>query len=239
MSTDSIKLELQERTVLGKGLGALRAQGTVPAVVHDHGKPSIHVMGDAVAVAKVFQAAGKHHPVELKVDGKPHLALIKDVDFEPTKHRLRHVVFQAIKQNETVSAEVPIELDGEMPAEKLSLLVLTQLDHVEIEALPRDLPDVLKVDATQLAEVGDHLTVADLIVPSGVTVMTDPTAQIAIVEMPKDQEADANAAAAEMVAEAGEPEADVPAIEGGDSDQTGQVPEEDTGGKKAFQDKGE
>ncbi len=203
MSDETIALDLKERTVVRKGLSGLRQEGLVPAVIHDHGKPSIHVMGDATQVNKVYTHAGKHHPVQLSVGSKQHLALIKDVDFEPTKHNLRHVVFQAIKQDEAVEAEIPVLFaEVEIPAEKLSLMVLKQLDHVQVKALPKDLPDELVVDPSKLAEVGDHLTVADLVVPSGVTILTEPHQQIAIVELPKDQEAEANAAAAALAEDA-------------------------------------
>jgi large subunit ribosomal protein L25 len=180
----------------------------VPAVIHDHGKDSIHVQGDFLKLVKVYAAAGKHHPVQLKVGGKEHLALIKDVDFEPAKHRMRHVVFQAINKNEETEAEIPVVFlaDAEIPAERVSLLVLKQLDHVEVKALPRDLPDELVVDPSTLAEVGDNLTVADLKAPEGVTILTAPETQIAIVEMPKDQIAEADAAAAALAEDAGKPE---------------------------------
>ncbi len=202
MSGDKIAVELQERTVIRKGLTGLRQEGMVPAVIHNHGKESLLVMGDYVKLTKVYSQAGKHHPVEVIVGGKQHLALIKDVDYEPAKHRLRHVVFQAIKQNEEVEAEIPVVFKEytEIPAEKASLLVLKQLDHVEVKAFPRDLPDQLVVDPSSLNEVGDTLSVADLVVPFGVTVLTEPDTNIAIVEMPRDQLAEANAAAAEQAA---------------------------------------
>ncbi len=204
MSDDKISVVLENRDVVRKGLGKLRDDGKVPAVIHDHGKPSIHVTGNFVELSKVYGAAGKHHPVELSVGKSQHLALIKDVDYEPTKHRMRHVVFQAIKQDEEVEAEVPVifQADVEIPAEKMSLLVLKQLDHVQIKAFPRNLPDELVVDPASLAEVGDSLSVADLVVPSGVTILTDPTTQIAIVEMPRDQIAEADAAAASLAEDA-------------------------------------
>lgn len=206
MSSETITLELSKRDVIGKGLKQLRDTGHVPAVIHNHGKDSLHVSAPYSDISKVFASAGKHHPVQLKVDGKQHLALIKDTDFEPVKHRLRHVVFQAIKQNEKTTAEIPVVLSGEdIPAQKKSLLVLTQLDHVEVEALPKDLPDQLTVDATTLEEVGDHLTVADIKVPDGVKILTDPSNQIAIVEMPKDQLAEADAAAASLAEDADKP----------------------------------
>lgn len=199
MSNDTIGVELKKRDTIGKGLTKLRTTGQVPAVVHNHGKESMHVSGDFLKLTKVYAQAGKHHPVELSLDGKQHLALIKDVDFDPRKHQIRHVVFQAIKQNEKTTAEVPVVLVGEeIPAEKKSLLVLTQIDSVKVEALPRDLPDELTIDATKLEEVGDHLYVSDIQAPSGVTILSDPEASVAVVEMPKDQIAEADAAAAAL-----------------------------------------
>lgn len=215
MSGDNIAVELQERSVLGKGLTQLRDDGHIPAVIHNHGKDSIHVMGDYTALTKMYAQAGKHHPVELKVAGKQHLALIKDADFEPTKHRLRHVVFQAIKQDEKVEAEIPLKVVGDAPAEKMSLMVLTQLDTVQVEALPKNLPDELTIDASTLAEVGDNLTVAGIVAPAGVTILTDPTQQIAIVEMPRDQVAEANAAAEALAEDAATGKAEDESAEAG------------------------
>lgn len=204
MSGDAIVLELAERKVVRKGLRGLRESGQIPAVIHNHGQESIHVMGDATQMQKTYSAAGKHHPVQLTVGKEQHLALIKDVDFEPAKHRMRHIVFQAIKQNEETEAEVPITFkEVEIPAEKASLLVLKQLDRVQVKALPRDLPDELVIDPSTLAEVGDSLTVADLKLPEGVTVLSDPVTQVAVVEMPKDQLAEADAAAAALAEDAG------------------------------------
>src|SRR3990167_8610604 len=173
MSGQDIALSLQERTVQGKAVKQLRRDGLIPAVVHDHGKPSKVVMAPYLEVYRVYQQAGKHHSLSLDVGNEKIMALIKDVDFDPKKHQLRHVVFNAIKADEKVETEVPVVLEGEIPAEKAGLMVITQLDHVEIEALPKDLIDELKVDATKLVEIGDKITVADLNVPDGVTSLTD------------------------------------------------------------------
>lgn len=210
MSTDTIEVDLEKREVVRKGLKALRASGKVPVVLHNHGKDSTLLSGDFVALNKVFAAAGKHHPVEVVIDGKKHLTLIKDVDMEPVKSRLRHIVFQAIRQNEAVEAEVPVvfKADTEIPAEKLSLLVLKHIDHVLIKALPKNLPDELVVDPSSLKEVGDTLSVSDLVIPEGVTLLTDPEHGIATVEMPKDQIAEADAAAASLAEDADKPVAE-------------------------------
>jgi large subunit ribosomal protein L25 len=201
-------LKLSQRDVVGKGLNRLRHDGIVPAVIHNHGAQSIHVMAPERELAKVYQAAGKHHPLNLEVGNDKYLALIKDAHFNPVKRRLQHIVFQAIKQNEKVEAEVPIRLEGEIPAEKVGLMVLRQLDSVEIEALPRDLPDELVVRAEVLAELHDKITVADLGIPSGVTVLTDaehPIATVVETRAMAAEEAEAEAAEGEE-GEEGEPE---------------------------------
>lgn len=186
---DQITLELDKREVVGKAVKKLRAQGLVPAVIHDHGKESVHVSGTYAAMIKAYQAAGKHHPVSLKADGHSYTALIKSADFDPQKHLLRHVVFNAVKANEKVEAEVPVRIKFEegnesTPAERAGLVVLHQLESVTVDALARELPDAIYFDGEKLVETGDHATVADLQVPSGVTVKDDPAQPVATVFEP-------------------------------------------------------
>lgn len=197
MSNDKIVLNLEQRTTIGKGLGQLRGQGLVPAVIHNHGEESIHVMAPETELGKIYRTAGKHSPVDLKVGDKKYLALIKDVHFNPVKNRMHHMVFQAIRLNEKVEAEVPIHLEGDIPAEKIGLMVLHQLDTVAVEALPRDLPEEVVADASMLAELHDKITVRDLKAPSGVTILTDPEHPIATVVETRAQMAEEAAEAAE------------------------------------------
>ena len=185
---------LQEREVVGKGLNSIRGTGMVPAVIHNHGQPSLHVMGGEAELGKIYRAAGKHHPLELKVGEQSFLALIKDVHFNPVKHRMQHVVFQAIRRDEKVEAEVPVRLEGEIPAEKIGLMIITQLDTVEVEALPKDLPDELVVDASNLVDLHDKITVEDLQAPTGVTILTEPDHPIATVVEPRAHAAEEAAA---------------------------------------------
>jgi large subunit ribosomal protein L25 len=182
MSGKDITVSLEKRKQVGKGLGTLKREGKVPAVIHNHGKDSIIVSGDYVELSKVLKKAGKHHPVQVNVGDATYLTIIKDIYYEPKKHQVRHVVFAAIKQNETVETEVPIVFIGDAPAEKAGLIVIKQLDHVQLEAFPRDLPDEVTVSAESLVEIGDKITVADIAVQKGVKILTDITHTIATVE---------------------------------------------------------
>ena len=213
MSQDAINLTLEPREVTGKAVKHLRREGHVPAVIHDHGKDSVVVQGNAVAMLKVWQQAGKHHPVNLKVKAgdKSYVALIKTAEFDPKKHLLTHVVFNAVDKNQKVEAEVPIharydEGNESSPAERNGLIVLSHLDAVQVKAVPSKLPDFLEYDAEKLVEIGDSVSVADLSIPEDVELITEPEHSVASVYEP-------SALAAANDAAGGDAEEEAPAEE--------------------------
>lgn len=233
MSQDTISLTLEPRNVTGKAVKHLRKAGHVPAVIHDHGKESVHVQASYVALSKVWQQAGKHHPIELKAGDKSYVALIKDATFDPKKHLLTHVVFNAVDRNQKVDAEVPVraryeEGNESSPAERSGLIVLSQLETVQVKAIPNKLPDLLEYDAEKLIEIGDSVTVADLIVPEGVEIETDANHAVATVYEPSALAAANEAAAGE--AEAGD-ESDVESETESSAEEGTQAPESRPGGK--------
>ena len=224
MSQDTISLDVQKREILGKSVKHLRKDGIIPAVIHDHGKDSLHVQADYVSIYKVWKQAGKHHPIQLTAGDKTFTALIKTADFDPHKHRLTHIVFNAVDKNQKVEASIPVharydEGNESSPAERAGLIVLSQLDEVEVRAIASKLPDFLEYNAEVLVEIGDHVTVADLIIPEGVEIETEATHSLATVYEPGALAAANDAAggdAEEVVPEAeGEVvEGETPAVEG-------------------------
>jgi len=165
-----IKLKLDNRTVQGKKVAKLRDSGFIPSVIYGHGNDPVNTQSAEVETLKVVKTAGKHAPVSLTVDGKKQLAIIKTIDFDPVKHKLRHLAFQAISQNEEVTTEVAIHLDGqgESAAERAGLIVLQAIEHIEIKAKPANLPDALHISIVELATTEDKLTLADIKLPEGV-----------------------------------------------------------------------
>lgn len=167
---DKINLTLSNRTVQGKKVARIRKEGLVPGVVYGQGFEPILVQAEYNVIDKVVREAGKHTPVNLVVDGKKRISLIKDVDRDPVKAQLRHVSFHAVKANEFVTTDVPIRLvgEGESIAEKAGLIVLQAITSVEIKAKPADLPDALEVSIVDLATDDDKITFADITLPAGV-----------------------------------------------------------------------
>lgn len=231
---EEITLALEKREVTGKAVKRLRRDGQVPAVIHDHGKPSLHVMGDYQQMIKIYREAGRHHAIELKAGDKAFTALIRQVDIDPKKNTLRHIVFNAVNKNQKVEAEVPVrprydEGNESSPAERAGLIVLTNLDSVEVKALPSAIPDELTYDAEKLVEIGDHATVADLKLPEGVELLTEPEHTIATVYEPS-----AVAAANDELAGEAEPEdaAEVESEHESGAEEDTQAPETKPGGDK-------
>jgi large subunit ribosomal protein L25 len=225
-------LQLETRSVTGKAVRHLRSAGQIPAVIHDHGKPSLHVQGNSSAMIKVWQQAGKHHPIELKTGDKSFVALIKDAEFDPRKHQLTHVVFNAVDKDQKVDAEIPVrprydEGNESSPAERNGLIVLNQLETVQVKAIATKLPDFFEYNAEKLVEIGDHVTVADLIVPEGVEMETEIEHAIATVYEPSALAA-ANDAAGGDAEEEAEPE-----VEGEEGEGEGEEGEEGAEGETA------
>jgi len=209
--SDKIVLAVQPRDTLGKAVKNLRAEGFIPAVIADHGKESSHVQVEYQAFAHVLRTAGRHHPVEITGLDKPFTVLIRNLTRDPKLNTVTHIVFNAVAANQKVEAEVPVkprfaEGNDTHPAERAGLIVLAQLDEVEVKALPKDIPDEVYYDAEKLVAVGDHITVADLIVPTGVTIETEEGHTVATVFEP-------SALAAANEAAAGDSEEAAPAAE--------------------------
>lgn len=166
---DKITLKVDERTVQGKKVAKLRKEGLTPGVVYGPGMDPLPIQVPEGELKKVVAAAGKHAPVNLT--GKTRrIAMIKDADIDPTKNAIRHVSFHAVRADQPVVAEVPIRLtnQGESEAEKAGLIILQTLDHIEVKALPMDLPEALELSVLSLTEDGQKLTIGDITMPAGV-----------------------------------------------------------------------
>lgn len=163
-------LKLQERTVEGKKVAKLRDSGIIPSVVYGGQDKPILSQSPRVETTKLVHAVGKHTPVNLVIDGKKKLAIIKSIDFDPVKHLLRHVAFHTINQNDIISTEVPIVLVGlgESEAERIGLVVLQAIEHIAIKAKPADLPESFELSIASLSSTEDKLTIGDIKLPTGV-----------------------------------------------------------------------
>lgn len=188
------QLALNKRTEQGHQAKALRKTGLVTSVVYGADEPVLtkSVYNDT---EKVLNEAGYHSPIELDIDGKKQLAIVKDVNIDPVSRRIMNVEFQAVSANEVVEATTPIVIvDFEKSeAAKLHYVILRVLEEIDVKAKPSDLPKELVADGSKLATLDDKLTVADLQLPNGVELVDRELAAETVVANVYDPAAEAAA----------------------------------------------
>ena len=168
--------------------------------------------------------SGANTLITLQIDGTDQLALARQVQRDAVKGSLVHVDFIRVRADQTIQAEVRLDLQGE--AEGLSQGgMLEQMMHtLTVEGKPGQLPNEIVHDVT-LLEIGDQLHVKDLAIPAGITVVNDPEDLIATISQPRGLEAEEEAAEGEGEegaegaegAEGGEGAAEASSDDSGDS----------------------
>lgn len=218
------KLSLKKREITGKKTKTLRESGLIPSVIYG-GKAPILASSEYVATEKVLEKAGYHSPIDLDVEGKKQLAIVKDVHVDPVSRRFINIEFQAISANEVVEATTPIVIKGfgESDASKLYHFMYNKaLEEIDVKAKPADLPSEIELDASKLVSADDKLTIADIVLPAGVEFANKEIDKDQVVISVYDPAAEAAAREAEeaAAAEAAVDAADVPS-------DNGQKPEEE------------
>ena len=164
------KLALKKRELTGKKLKSLRKEGFIPSVVYGNKEPKLF-SSEYVATEKVLEKAGYHSPIDLDLEGKKQMAIVKDIQIDPVSRMIVNVEFQAISAREVVEAMTPITIVNfeESEASKTYHFMMTQaIEEIAIKAKPADLPNGLEIDASGLEIVEDKLTIKDIKLPEGV-----------------------------------------------------------------------
>ena len=171
-----VKLTAERRTATGRSaVRKLKAAGSVPAIIYGaKDKPEPLQVSRRDINAMLSHAAGENILVELEVGGKSRLALVQEVQHAPVGGGILHIDFHAVSVDEKIQADVPLEPVGTANGVKnMGGLLEQNLRTLEIECLPRDLPDVLRVDVSAL-NIGDAIHVREIPLPEGVTTRVQP-----------------------------------------------------------------
>ncbi|MEN9407076.1 MAG: hypothetical protein RLZZ455_292 [Candidatus Parcubacteria bacterium] len=167
-------LKAEKRTILGKSVKKLRRTGQLPANVYGKGLESTAIQLNTKEFESIYKEAGETGLIDLAFDGQTHPVLIKNLQMEYPLRIPLHVDFYQVNLREKVKTMVPIEIIGEPKAvtEKIGTLI-QPLNEIEVEALPAELPEKIEINVEPLAALNEQITVADIQVPEGVTVLTD------------------------------------------------------------------
>ena len=177
--TNDNHLVAEARTSFGKGAARkIRAVGKVPAVIYGHGTDPQHVTLPGHEVSLILRKSNQ--VLELDIAGKTTLALVKDVQKDPVLQIIEHLDLVIVRKGEKVTVDVPIHLEGESFAGTIANL---DSNTVSLEVEATHIPERIIVDI-EGAEEGTKITAADLVLPTGATLLSDPEMLIVGVTVP-------------------------------------------------------
>ncbi|MEW5868294.1 MAG: 50S ribosomal protein L25 [Chloroflexota bacterium] len=182
---EEIVLKAEPRTVIGKQVKALRREGKLPAVIYGHGFAPMVIVLDYRTATRSLMSVSSSHLIAVEVEGQPHNVLVRERQFHPVSGAMLHVDFQEVSMTERLRTSVSLVLEGDAPAVKnYNGVIVTGQEEVEVECLPRDLPERIEVDLSVLKEIGDAIYVRDLVIAPEVEVLTDGDEMIILVTAP-------------------------------------------------------
>ncbi len=179
---DEFSLAAERREVVGKKVKQLRAVGKLPAVLYGRDVESVAIAVDKRDAERLLSQITSSSFVQLELDGKSFPTLVREAQRDVLRGDLLHVDFNVVSMTEVLRTSVSLVLEGEAPAlTEHSAILVTGIEEVEVECLPKDLPNRIIVDISGLREVGDAIHVRDLVLPSKITVLNDPDDMVVLV----------------------------------------------------------
>lgn len=183
-------LKAEERKLSGRKVKTLRAQGLVPGNVYGKGVKSVSVQVASKEFIALHKEVGETGLFDLVIGTDVRPVLIHSLQVNPKTDELIHVDFLQVNLKVKVTAEVPVELIGESPAMKQGIgTVVQQINDIEVEALPGDLPEKFEVNIDKLTEVDQAIYVKDLKIDrTKVEIKTDADSIVVKIEPPQKEE---------------------------------------------------
>lgn len=183
-----LTLKAKTRSILGRKTEDLRQKGLLPAVLYGPGFKNLNLEIDAKEFVNVFQETGRTSFLRLEVDDKSakkpraFLVLVHNLQKDPLTLAISHIDFYQPLSTKEIKVMVPLVFDLEAPAVKnLGGTLLKNIQEIQVQALPQNLPHEIKVDLSSLDELGKTILVKDLQVPQGAKMLKHPEEIVAQV----------------------------------------------------------
>jgi large subunit ribosomal protein L25 len=164
------------RESFGKGpMRRLRAVGKTPGVVYSGGAEALALEFETkVLFNELLDLQGRNAVITLKLDdGSEKNVIVKEIQTDPLKDTLYHADFQEIDIKKVSQFTVPVAFTGKAKGEDLGGIVNIARRSLVLEGQPLDIPDELAVDVSNLA-IGDKITAAEVGLPKGVALLSNP-----------------------------------------------------------------
>ncbi|MBC8160318.1 MAG: 50S ribosomal protein L25 [Roseiflexaceae bacterium] len=187
---EKLILEFETRTLMGKKVNRLRRQGILPATVYGKNIGPFAVQIGARTFADLLRKSGKTALVEVSIPGQPTAsALIHAIQRHPVSRTVIHADLLVVDLKIELTVDVPVTLIGESPLAKLGEAVVNQmLTSVTVRTLPANIPGHLEADISVLDDLDKNVTVSDLKLPEGVSLVNPPDEVVASITATRAEE---------------------------------------------------
>ena len=177
-------LTIQSREKTGKGaVKKMRRRGIIPGVMYGYkGDKAVSVQGKDFL--KLFEDIGEHSIITLSLDEKEKIdAIVKDYQVDPVKRDIIHIDFLQIKAGQLLRTEIPVKVKGVSKGVKMGGILEEYVRDIEIECLPKDLPEAFHIDVTDL-DIGDSVHVKDITVGEEIRILSSPEQVVLTIGLP-------------------------------------------------------
>lgn len=188
----AIKIQVEKRTGLGKNkVDKIRVDNFVPGVLYGKGQKTEHIKVDRRTLERVYKSAGMSTLIDLEFEGETVPVLIKELQTHPFKSQYLHVDFQQLNMDEKVKLTIPILLLGRDNIHVQPSILIQQLDEIEIECLPGDIPETIEIDVSNI-DFDTPIFVSDIDIfrNEDITIFREAEDVIASLIEPQEEEVD-------------------------------------------------
>ncbi|GAP14653.1 ribosomal protein L25, Ctc-form [Longilinea arvoryzae] len=183
-----VVISATRRTVTGKKVGVLRREGKLPGVIYGHHVEPISILMDSREATHILSTITGSSLVTIDVEGKEYPTLVREKQRDYVKNALIHIDFLAVSLTEKIRAAVGTELTGLAPAIKdFNANIVHNLNVLEVECFPQDLPEQFVIDVSSLASIGDAIYVRDVVAPDKVEILTPGDEIVAVATATKEE----------------------------------------------------
>ncbi|MEK6754206.1 MAG: 50S ribosomal protein L25 [Chloroflexota bacterium] len=192
---EKVVFKAVKRDVTGKQVKAMRREGQLPAVIYGRHLEPIAISLDAHAASLAMAKLTSSSLVTIDLDGKEYPALVRERQRNFIKGNLTHVDFLAVDLKEKIRATVRLEFVGVSGAVKdFNGVLVKNIEKLEVECLPTDLPERISVDISALQQIGNGIRVRDMVISENIRILNDEDEMIAVATSAKEEAADVVAA---------------------------------------------
>ncbi len=185
----NVKVEAKLREIGKKSdLKNYRKENLIPGIVYGEGNEGLKILIPKIQFLKDYKGTiGKVSFFNIHVDGKEFNTFIKEKQIHPVTREFVHIDFMEFHKGKMITLQIPFRYIGEAPGTQEGGLVEVLHRELEISCLPKDIPEEISIDVSEL-EIGDSIHFGDITIPENIETSMSEITTLVAVRAPRKEE---------------------------------------------------